>query len=60
LPEPETASVAGARRDPPRPTDADRVEAAELAAQIGDEKLRNLVARAASASLAAARDTRVV
>ncbi|HEX7312259.1 MAG TPA: DUF721 domain-containing protein [Gaiellaceae bacterium] len=56
LPESETApSLEEASRDIPRPTAADRDTAAELAAEIGDEKLRKLVARAAAASLSRAR-----
>ena len=60
LPEPETTPGVAPHRDPPRPTASDRAEAAGLAARIGDETLRDLVARAASASLAAARDNRAV
>jgi hypothetical protein len=56
LPESETASSSEeASREMPRPTAADRDTAAELTAEIGDEKLRKLVARAAAASLSRAR-----
>jgi hypothetical protein len=58
LPEPETASLEEAPRDVPRPTATDRDTAAELTAEIGDEKLRKLVARAAAASLSRARSSR--
>jgi hypothetical protein len=58
LPEPETSSVERAVKDIPRPSCEDRSAAAELVAGIGDEKLRNLVARAAAASLARARSSR--
>jgi hypothetical protein len=58
LPEPETTMVDQARQDVPTPS-ADEVDtAAKLAAEIGDEKLRKLVARAAAASLAKARSSR--
>jgi hypothetical protein len=46
------------RTPPVNVEDRDREEGARLAAQIGDEKLRKMVARAASASLARARDDR--
>ena len=42
----------------PAPSADDRRRAAELSREIGDEKLRNLVARAAAASLATARSGR--
>ena len=58
LPEPETLSLGEAPRDVPRPTAADRDTAAGLTAEIGDEKLRKLVARAAAASLSRARSSR--
>jgi hypothetical protein len=58
LPEPETVSLEEAPRDVPRPTAADRGTAAELTAEIADEKLRKLVARAAAASLSRARSSR--
>ena len=43
---------------PPEVTPGDRAEGARVAAAIGDEELRELVARAASASLARARSDR--
>jgi len=56
LPEPETlTSPEKASRDMVRPTAADRDTAAGLAAEIDDEKLRKLVARAAAASLSRVR-----
>jgi hypothetical protein len=58
LPEPETAAAESTRRDVPEPTADERGAAADLAAEIGDENLRNLVARAAAASLAKARSDR--
>lgn len=55
-PLPEVAAKAGARaqREPVRATAEERVEAAKVAAVIADEELRDLVARAAAASLARA------
>ncbi len=58
LPEPQTAVSERAAADVPVPSGEDLDTAAELAAKIGDEKLRNLVARAAAASLAKARSDR--
>jgi len=58
LPGPETSREEQAPRDLPRPSPEDRGAAAELAAEIEDEKLRKLVARAAAASLANARSDR--
>ena len=56
LPESETPScLEEASCDIPQPTAVDRDMAAELTAEIGDEKLRKLVARAAAASLSRAR-----
>ena len=60
LPEPETQSVGDAATRAPAPGPAERKTAAALAAGIEDEKLRNLVVRAAAASLAGARDGRSV
>ena len=54
LPEPRAESVSKASRSAPEPTAADRAEADRIAARIGDEELRGLVARAAAASLAQA------
>jgi hypothetical protein len=57
LPEPETSSPERASEDLPQPSAEDYDAAAELAAEIDDEKLRKLVARAAAASLAKARSS---
>jgi len=54
LPEPSAETVAKVSRPAPEPTAAERAEAARIAARIGDEELRELVARAAAASLAGA------
>ena len=56
LPEPAVAEEAAAL--PPEATLDERRQAAEWAASIEDEGLRKAVARAAAASLAAARDGR--
>jgi hypothetical protein len=58
LPEPETATPGEAVHDMPVPSAEELDRAAMLAAEIGDEKLRKLVARAAAASLAKARSNR--
>jgi hypothetical protein len=58
LPEPETTPKERTPRDLQRPAAEDRGSAAELVAEIEDEKLRKLVARAAAASLANARSDR--
>jgi hypothetical protein len=58
LPEPETPSLERPPDDMPKPSAEDRGVAGELAAEIEDEKLRKLVARAAAASLAKARSGR--
>ena len=60
LPEPLTDAEDVSSVSRPAPTNDDRVRASELAALIDDEKLRNLVARAAAASLAATRSRRCV
>jgi hypothetical protein len=60
LPEPEPAERDAARNDAVRASPAEHETAAALASEIADEKLRNLVARAAAASLARARATRSV
>jgi hypothetical protein len=52
LPEPAAEAPAAAPRTPPTPTEAERIEAERLAAPIEDENLRELVAKAAAASLA--------
>ena len=58
LPEPLTVTRDEAATTRPRPTSKERHEAVRLARPIEDEKLRNLVARAAAASLAAGRSGR--
>jgi len=60
LPEPEPEERDGARQNAVQVSSAERETAAALAAEIADEKLRNLVARAAAASLARARGNRPV
>ena len=55
LPELSHEEARDARRDVWQPTSEDLDMAAELAAQIGDEELRKLVAKAAAASLSRAR-----
>ena len=54
LPESGAESVKEASQDAPLPSAADRAEAARIASSVGDEELRELVARAAAASLARA------
>lgn len=54
VPEPERGDGPDAAADAPRPTPEQRAEAAGIAAAIEDEELRELVARAAAASLARA------
>jgi hypothetical protein len=58
LPEPETPAVDRAAVEVLQPSAEDLDAAAALAAEIDDEKLRKLVARAAAASLAKARSGR--
>ena len=58
LPEGLTTAEAASPAALPEPSHDERVRAAKLADAIGDEKLRNLVARAAAASLASSRDSR--
>jgi hypothetical protein len=58
LPEPDTPSTERTKKPVAQPSAEDRGVAARLAARIDDEKLRNLVARAAAASLAKARSGR--
>jgi hypothetical protein len=52
LPEPAAQGGSEAPRPVPRPTPAERAAASEIAAEIDNEELRELVARAAAASLA--------
>jgi len=58
LPEPETPSADEANANVPQPSPEELGTAASLAAEIEDEMLRKLVARAAAASLAKARSDR--
>ena len=58
LPEADTSAAAEASPAPPEPSAEDRDRASALVAGIVDEKLRNLVARAAAASLARSRSDR--
>jgi hypothetical protein len=58
LPEPDVPMPDPAVCDVPAPSADELDTAAELAAEIADEKLRKLVARAAAASLAKARSSR--
>jgi hypothetical protein len=58
LPEPDAPMPDPAVCDVPAPSADELGTASELAAKIGDEKLRKLVARAAAASLARARSSR--
>jgi hypothetical protein len=57
-PVPEPGEEASEPSPPPPVTPADRASGAHVAAAIGDDELRELVARAASASLARARSDR--
>jgi hypothetical protein len=54
VPEPGAAPVTTSSRSVPEPSRADRERAARIAAGIDDPELRELVARAAAASLAGA------
>ncbi len=58
LPEPSVPEAARDRPDPVKPSPETLAEAHELAASIGDEELRERVARAAAMSLASARSDR--
>jgi Dna[CI] antecedent, DciA len=60
LPESQTAPSRESGPEAPEPSQADRVAAADLTAEIEDEKLRKLVLDAAAASLARARFDRSV
>lgn len=59
VPAPGVESVPEACRSRPRPSPADRSRAAEMAREIGPPALREAVARAAAASLAARRTPEV-
>lgn len=52
LPEPELTPAERAGPEPPQPGPRERAAAAELTASLADPELRDLVARAAAASLA--------
>jgi hypothetical protein len=52
LPEPSAETAAERAPEPPRPGPQERAAAAELTASLSDPELRDLVARAAAASLA--------
>lgn len=54
LPEPPREAAGDRRVEPPEPTPAQEHEAARLVAEIQDENLREIVAKAAAASLAKA------
>lgn len=58
VPEPAADAPEDRLPDRPEPAPAERAEAAALAAEIDDPELRELVARAAAASLARARSDR--
>jgi hypothetical protein len=58
VPEPPAPAPTEPARGGPEPTAEERAEAARLAAPIADAELRELVARAAAASLAAGRSDR--
>jgi hypothetical protein len=58
VPEPPAPAAATHAAAGPRPTASERAEAARLAAPIADGDLRELVERAAAASLAAGRSNR--
>ena len=60
VPDPVSEDPAQALPPVPAPTAADRAEGEKLAAAIEDPELRDLVARAAAASLATARDGRSI
>lgn len=60
LPEPLTIAEDVSSASAPEPSADERARASELAVSITDEKLRNLVARAAAASLAGSRSRRSV
>jgi hypothetical protein len=58
LPEPSAQNVRKEERFSPRPSAADRSEAAKIAAPVQDSELRELISRAAAASLARASSDR--
>jgi len=58
LPESGGEKVRKEEKLSPRPSDAERAEAAKIAAPVGDSELRELISRAAAASLARASSDR--
>jgi hypothetical protein len=58
VPDHPPAGVEERLEPPPSPGEQERAAAAELTRSLGDEELRNLVARAAAASLARGRSSR--
>jgi hypothetical protein len=58
IPEPSAENVRKEHKNPPRPSDGDRAEAAKIAAPVRDSELRELISRAAAASLARASSDR--
>ena len=60
LPERSAEGVKKVKKPPPEPSPAERAAAAEIASGVTDLRLRELVSRAAAASLAQARDDRSV
>jgi hypothetical protein len=58
LPEQSAETVPKEQKEVPRPSARDRAAAAKIAAPVGDEELRELVSRAAAASLAKASSDR--
>ena len=58
LPETSAQNVRKEGRVPPTPSAADRSRAAKIAAQVNDSELRELISRAAAASLARASSDR--
>lgn len=60
LPEPRAEGVKRVKEERRKPTEAERAEAERIASTIGDEELREAVARAAAESLARASDDRSI
>jgi hypothetical protein len=60
IPEPEPDRATAHTLRPPKIAAEDRAAGAELASSVEDEELRELVARAAAASLARARSSRAI
>ena len=59
IPEPGPEPVEASKRTVPEPTETDRAQGAEIAAQIENPELRAAVARAAETSLAAGANRRI-